>query len=82
VVLNPPVATSSASVATASVDGSPSSQDPSSLVVDGVVRALVGSPAGDEPVFGLTRRGLIAVDNSEQRIVELAQGTSHLVYVG
>ncbi|WP_296603296.1 LpqB family beta-propeller domain-containing protein [Nocardioides sp.] len=82
VVLNPPVATSSASVATASVDGSPPNQDPSAIVVDGVVRALVGSPAGDEPVFGLTRRGLIAVDNVEQRVVELPRGTSHLVYVG
>lgn len=81
-VLNPPVASSSASVATASVDGSPSSQDPLSIVVDGVVTDLVGSPAGDEPLFALTRRGLVAVDNAEQRVVELPKGTTRVVYVG
>jgi hypothetical protein len=81
-VLNPPVTTSLASIGVASVDGSPSSQDPSSVTVEGRLSALVGSPAGDEPVYGLTRAGLIDIGSPDQRVTPLPKGVTDLVYVG
>ena len=81
-VLNPPVTTSLASIGLASVDGSPSSQEPSSVTVEGRPIALVGSPAGDEPVYGLTRAGLVDISSSDQRVTPLPKGVTDLGYVG
>ncbi|ABL80949.1 MULTISPECIES: LpqB family beta-propeller domain-containing protein [unclassified Nocardioides] len=81
-VLNPPVTSSLASIGLASVDGSPSSQEPSSVTVEGRLIALAGSPAGDEPVYGLTRAGLVDISSSDQRVTPLPKGTTDLGYVG
>ena len=81
-VLNPPVTTSLASVGVASVDGSPSNQDPSSVTVEGRLTALVGSPAGDEPVYGLTRAGLVDISSPDPRLTPVPKGVTDLVYVG
>jgi hypothetical protein len=81
-VLSPPVTTSLASVGVASVDGSPSSQEPSSVTVEGRLVGLAGSPAGDEPVYGLTRDGLVDITSADQRLTPLAKGVTELVYVG
>lgn len=81
-VLIPPVATALAMVETAPIDGSPSAQDPSAVPVEGVLTGLVGSPAGDEPVFGLTHRGLVEIGSSDERLTLLPKGTTGVVYVG
>lgn len=81
-VLSPPVTTSLASVGVTSVDGSPSSQEPSSVTMEGRLVGLAGSPAGDEPVYGLTRDGLVDITSADQRLTPLAKGVTELVYVG
>ncbi|HEY0951721.1 LpqB family beta-propeller domain-containing protein [Nocardioides sp.] len=81
-VLRPAVSTSPASVEIATVDGSPSGQEPSAVSVAGRLIGLAGSPAGDEPVFGLTREGLVEITSADQRVTPIEKGVTELVYAG
>jgi Lipoprotein LpqB beta-propeller domain/Sporulation and spore germination len=77
-----PFTSSLAQLRMASVDGSPASRENSSATVEGRLRALAGSPAVDEALYGVTRRELIDVSGSERRITPLEDGVSTVVYVG
>jgi hypothetical protein len=81
VVLDPLTPTLS-EVAPASVDGAPLTPDTSATAVDGRVLGLVGSPAPDETIYGVTRRGLVDVAGSEGRSVVFSRPTTALTYVG
>jgi len=64
----------------ASIDGSPASD--SSTTVGGGPRALLGSPASDEPLFGFNRRVLINLSANPRRLVPVTEGTTGFTYVG
>lgn len=81
VVLDPLTPTLS-EVAAASVDGAPLLPDTAATAVDGRVLGLVGSPAPDETVYGVTRRGLVDVGGSAARSVVFTRPTTALTYVG
>ena len=80
-VLNPLTPTLS-EVAPVSVDGAPLSPETAATAVDGRVLGLVGSPVTGEPVYGVTRRGLVDVGSSERRSIGFARRTTALTYVG
>jgi len=64
----------------ASIDGSPAS-DTSTTVGSGP-RALLGSPASDEPLFGFNRKVLINLSATPRRTVPVTEGTTGFTYVG
>lgn len=78
-VLNPLTPTL-AEVSTASVDGAPTQI--AATAVEGEVRSLAGSPAEDEPIYGVTRAGLVDVANPDRRAIPLAPRTRAVMYVG
>jgi hypothetical protein len=64
----------------ASIDGSPASDG--STTVGGGLRALLGSPAPDEALFGFNRRVLVNLSANPRRLVPVAEGTTGFTYVG
>jgi hypothetical protein len=81
VALNPLTPTLS-EVAPVSVDGAPLSPETVATAVDGRVLAVVGSPAPDEPIYGVTRRGLVDVGSAERRSIVFRSPTTSVTYVG
>lgn len=67
-------------VGSASVDGSPSGTDPSASTVEGQLLDLAGSPALDEPLYGISTDGV--VDIADRGLTPLGKGTTSIVYVG
>jgi hypothetical protein len=80
-VLNP-FSPSLAQVRVASVDGSPAGPESSSATVEGRLRALAGSPALDEALYGVTPRALIDVSSADRRSTPHADGLTAVVYAG
>lgn len=80
-VLNP-LTPSLAGVAQVSVDGSPATQDSDSTTIEGRVLGLVGSPAPDETLFGITRGGLVDASGAERRVLSVDRDTTAITYVG
>jgi hypothetical protein len=64
----------------ASIDGSPASD--SSTTVGGGLRALLGSPASDEPLYGFNRKVLVNLSANPRRIGPVTEGTTGFTYVG
>jgi hypothetical protein len=81
VALNPLTPTLS-EVAPVSVDGAPLSPETVATAVDGRVLAVVGSPAPDEAIYGVTRRGLVDVGSAERRSIVFRSPTTSVTYVG
>jgi hypothetical protein len=78
-VLNP-FTPALAKVGNASVDGSPSGTDASASTVEGQLIDLAGSPAADEPLYGISAEGVI--DIADRGLTPLDKGTTSIVYVG
>ncbi len=79
-VLNPFTSTLS-QVNSASVDGSPSSPG-SPSTVEGRLRSLAGSPAPDDPIYGVTRRTLIDLSGADRTPTVLPEGVTGVDYPG
>ncbi|MGY2702439.1 LpqB family beta-propeller domain-containing protein [Nocardioides sp. HB32] len=79
-VLNPLTPTRS-EVAPASVDGAPIGPDATATDVEGRVLGLAGSPVGDEPIYGTTRRGLVVV-SADPHSITFDDPIRAIVYVG
>lgn len=71
-----------AQVEDASVDGSPPGQEMPSATIEGRLRALAGSPASGESLYGISRTGLVDITGSDRRAIPLEKGTTGVVYVG
>ena len=80
-VLNP-LTPSLSEVAPASVDGAPMSADIAATAVDGRILSLAGSPVPGEPIYGVTRAGLLDVSSTDRRPTPFDRPTSAVVYVG
>jgi hypothetical protein len=65
----------------ASVDGSPA-VDGTSTTVEGRLEGLAGSPASDDPLYGVERRTLINLSSADRRSVPVSAGTRGITYVG
>jgi hypothetical protein len=74
------VTTGQARIGSASVDGSPAGPEVASATVQGRLVGLAGSPAADEPVYGIGRGRLM--DLSDRRAIEVDRGITSLDYVG
>lgn len=81
-VLSQPLTPSLAEVAPASVDGAPMNAEVAATPVDGRVLSLAGSPVSDEPVFGVTPRGLVDVGVTDHPSISFERPTRAVVYVG
>jgi hypothetical protein len=77
-----PFTPSIAQVQLVSVDGSPVRDDNSSSTVEGELRALAGSPAPGERLYGVAPDALVDLSSSERRVTALGDGVTQVVYVG
>jgi hypothetical protein len=82
VALLNPLTPTLAEVAPASVDGAPVNPDVAATAVDGRVLALAGSPAPEEPIYGVRRRGVFNVESSDHRPIPFEAPTTAVVYAG
>jgi hypothetical protein len=74
------VTATQARIDTASVDGSPAGPDVSSATIEGRLLGLAGSPADDEPMYGITRTGVVELVS--RRFTPFEERTASLGYVG
>jgi hypothetical protein len=69
-------------VAPASVDGAPMNPEIAATTVEGKLRGLAGSPVSTEPIYGITRKGLIDIGSADRRPLEFEGPTTAVDYVG
>lgn len=80
-VLSPfPSTTSLAQLDAASVDGSPVTEGASTI--EGRFGRLAGSPAENEPLYGVARGSLVNLGTADRQSVALAEDTTSITYVG
>ncbi|GAB2444649.1 MtrAB system accessory lipoprotein LpqB [Nocardioides hungaricus] len=81
-VLNP-LTHGVAEIAPASVDGAPMNPDVAAAAVEGRLLGLAGSPVVGEPIYGVTRKGLIDVGGGDPKQLPFEElPAKAVVYVG